>query len=279
MNKDKLRDLCLNLSKKSGLSFNVVQTQYFLESILKRISMSDENKNFIFKGGFLLSNMIGIGYRSTVDIDFLINRFELTENNILQKLRKIFEQQTIDGVVYEVQNIEPIRDEDEYGGYRVKVLCKLGNIRQVVPLDIATGDPITPGEIEYGYKSLFSDESFEICAYNIETILAEKIHTIFIRGIFNSRSKDFYDVHILCCLKREMIDIACLREACIMTFKHRGTGFVVSDILGVLYTLEREADLHVRWKAYQKRFSYASEVEFQDAIDSIKSILISIQEF
>ena len=87
MNKDKLRDLCLNLSRKSGLSFNIVQTQYFLESILKRISVSDENKNFIFKGGFLLSNMIGIGQRSTVDIDFLVNKFALTEDNILQKIQ------------------------------------------------------------------------------------------------------------------------------------------------------------------------------------------------
>lgn len=146
-----------------------------------------------------------------------------------------------------------------------------------MPLDIATGDPITPCEIAYEYKSLFGDEYFEICAYNIETILAEKIHTIFVRGIFNSRSKDFYDVHILYCLKREMINIDCLRGACLMTFKHRGTSFIVSDILEVLYTVERETDLHVRWKAYQKRFSYASNVEFQDTIDSIKSILISLR--
>lgn len=161
MNKDKLRDLCLNLSRKSGLSFNVVQTQYFLESILKRISVSDENKNFIFKGGFLLSNMIGIGQRSTVDIDFLVNKFALTEDNILQKIQTILSYDEKESVTYKVQKIEPIRHEDEYGGYRVTILCQLENIRQIVPLDIATGDPITPCEIEYEYKSLFGDKYFE----------------------------------------------------------------------------------------------------------------------
>ena len=277
MNKNKLRDLCLNLSRKSGLSFNIVQTQFFLESILKKISKSSESKNFIFKGGFLLSNMIGIGHRSTVDIDFLINKFALTEDNILQRVKDILECNLVDEVVYEVQKIEPIRHEDEYGGYRVTVLCKLENIRQVVPLDIATGDPITPCEIEYGYKSLFSDECFNICAYNIETILAEKIHTIFVRGIFNSRSKDFYDVYILCCLKREQIDYDNLREACKKTFAYRKTEFNISEIVDLLYTLQNEVDLHVRWKAYQKRFSYVSQIEFQDTINAIKTLIQFIQ--
>lgn len=276
MNKDKLRDLCLNLSKKSGLSFNVVQTQYFLESILKRISMSRENKNFIFKGGFLLSNMIDIGQRSTVDIDFLINKFALTEDNILHKIQTILSYDEKEEVTYKVQKIEPIRHEDEYGGYRVTILCQLENIQQMVPLDIATGDPITPYEIAYEYKSLFSDEYFEICAYNIETILAEKIHTIFVRGIFNSRSKDFYDVYILYCLKYDEIDFKNLREACEKTFKHRGVNFSVSDILNVLCMLENEKELYIRWKAYQKRFPYALDIEFQNTIRAIKKLVQSI---
>ena len=225
----------------------------------------------------MLSNMIGIGHRSTVDIDFLINKFALTEDNILQRVKDILECNLVDEVVYEVQKIEPIRHEDEYGGYRVTVLCKLENIRQVVPLDIATGDPITPCEIEYGYKSLFSDECFNICAYNIETILAEKIHTIFVRGIFNSRSKDFYDVYILYYLKREQIDYDNLREACKKTFAYRKTEFNISEIVNLLYTLQNEADLHVRWKAYQKRFSYVSQIEFQDTINAIKTLIQFIQ--
>lgn len=119
--------------------------------------------------------------------------------------------------------------------------------------------------------------SFNICAYNIETILAEKIHTIFVRGIFNSRSKDFYDVYILCCLKREQIDYDNLREACKKTFAYRKTEFNISEIVDLLYTLQNEVDLHVRWKAYQKRFSYVSQIEFQDTINAIKTLIQFIQ--
>ena len=214
MNKDRLRAICQKLSKETGLSFNAIQTHYFLESILEKISNSDENENFIFKGGFLLANVIGIRQRNTVDIDFLIRRFSLTEENIKQRFEKIFQSGNDNGITYEIQKIEEIRKEDEYGGFRITVLCRLENIRQIIPLDIATGDPITPSEISYEYKSIFSNSLFEICAYNIETILAEKIQTVYQRGIFNSRSKDFYDIYILYHLKKEEIDFEHLKEAC-----------------------------------------------------------------
>ena len=207
MNKDKLRAKChQKLSKETGLSFNALQTHYFLESILEKIADSDENENFIFKGGFLLANVIGIRQRSTVDIDFLIRRFSLTKENIEQRFTKILQSGKDNGITYEIQKIEEIHKEDEYGGYRIKVLCRLDNIRQIIPLDIATGDPITANEISYEYKSVFSDSVFEICAYNIETMLAEKIQTVYQRGVFNSRSKDFYDIYVLYHLKKEEID-------------------------------------------------------------------------
>lgn len=95
MNKGKLRAVCQKISKETGLSFNAIQTHYFLESILEKIADSDENENFIFKGGFLLANVIGISQRSTVDIDFLIRRFSLTEENIEQRFKKFFRPEKI----------------------------------------------------------------------------------------------------------------------------------------------------------------------------------------
>ena len=269
MNKDKLRAICQKLSKETGLSFNAVQTHYFLESILGKIADSEENENFIFKGGFLLANVIGIRQRNTVDIDFLIRRFSLTEENIKQRFEKIFQSGKDMGITYEIQKIEEIRKEDEYGGFRITVLCRLENIRQIIPLDITTGDPITPSEISYEYKSIFDDSIFEICAYNIETILAEKIQTVYQRGVFNSRSKDFYDIYILYHLKKEEIDFERLEKACQNTFKHRSTIFNIDSILEVLNTLKAEKDLKIRWSSYQKRFSYAGEISFDDVIDTM----------
>ena len=277
MNKDRLRAICQKLSKETGLSFNAIQTHYFLESILEKISNSDENENFIFKGGFLLANVIGIRQRNTVDIDFLIRRFSLTEENIKQRFEKIFQSGNDNGITYEIQKIEEIRKEDEYGGFRITVLCRLENIRQIIPLDIATGDPITPSEISYEYKSIFSNSLFEICAYNIETILAEKIQTVYQRGIFNSRSKDFYDIYILYHLKKEEIDFEHLKEACQNTFKHRYTDFNIDSILNVLTGLKVEKDIKIRWSSYQKRFRYAEEISFDEAVNAVIEVVKNIR--
>jgi predicted nucleotidyltransferase component of viral defense system len=277
MNKGKLRAVCQKISKETGLTFNAIQTHYFLESILEKIADSDENENFIFKGGFLLANVIGIRQRSTVDIDFLIRRFSLTEENIEQRFKRILQTGKDNGITYEIQKIEEIHKDDEYGGFRIKILCRLENIRQVIPLDIATGDPITPNEISYEYKSIFSDKVFEICAYNIETMLAEKIQTVFQRGVFNSRSKDFYDIYVLYHLKKEEIDFGSLKKACQNTFKHRNTDFNIDSILGVLQNLKDEQDLKTRWKSYQKRFTYAEEVSFDDVISTAMELIEKIR--
>lgn len=277
MNKAKLRAICQKLSKETGLSFNAIQTHYFLESILEKIADSDENENFIFKGGFLLANVIGIRQRSTVDIDFLIRRFSLTEENIGQRFEKILQSGNDNGITYEIQKIEEIRKEDEYGGFRITVLCRLENIRQTIPLDIATGDPITPSEISYEYKSIFNDQFFEICAYNIETMLAEKIQTIYQRGIFNSRSKDFYDIYILYHLKKDEIDFESLKKACQNTFRHRSTDFSLDSILNTLNSLKAEKNLEIRWSSYQKRFAYAEEISFDNVIDTAIELVQNIR--
>ncbi|MGI6334432.1 MAG: nucleotidyl transferase AbiEii/AbiGii toxin family protein [Saccharofermentanales bacterium] len=277
MNKNKLRAECQKLSKETGLSFNAIQTHYFLESILEKIADSDESENFIFKGGFLLANVIGIRQRSTVDIDLSIRRFSLTEENIKNKLAKILQSGKDNGIIYEIQKIEEIHKEDKYGGYRIKVLCRLENIRQIVPLDIATGDPITPNEISYEYKSIFSNRIFEICAYNVETMLAEKIQTVYQRGVFNSRSKDFYDIYILYHLRKKEIDFESLKRACQNTFKYRNTDFNIEHILDVLQDLKDEEDLKIRWKSYQKRFSYAEEFSFEDVIGTAVKVIENIR--
>ena len=277
MNKNKLRAMCQKLSKETGLSFNAIQTHYFLESILEKIADSDDNESFIFKGGFLLANALGIRQRNTVDIDLLIRRFSLTEETIRQKFEKILQSGKDNGIAYEIQKIEEIRKEDEYGGFRITVLCRLENIRQVIPLDIATGDPITPSEIYYEYKSIFNDNFFEIYAYNIETMLAEKIQTVYQRGVFNSRSKDFYDIYILCHLKKDEIDFERLKKACQNTFRHRGTDFNVNSILNVLNNLKTEKDLKIRWSSYQKRFSYAEEISFENTIDTAIELVKNIK--
>ena len=279
MNKYKLRSICKKISDETGLSYNVIQTHYFLETILEKISKSDENQNFIFKGGFLLASFIGIKQRSTVDIDFLIRKFTLTKENISQKLEKILKHEVYEDINYEIKKVEEIRKDDEYGGFRIAIECKLDNIRQIILLDIATGDPITPKEIIYKYKSTFDDKIYEIYSYNIETILAEKIQTIYQRGVFNTRSKDFYDVYILFHLKKKEIDYEKLGVAFRNTFKHRSNKFNVVDILNVLGTLKGENDMLKYWSNYQDRFRYAKNISFHEVIDTIAELMMNLIEY
>ena len=44
------------------------------------------------------------------------------------------------------------------------------------------GDKITPREIKYTYKSMFSNETYIIMSYPNETSIAEKFESVIVRG-------------------------------------------------------------------------------------------------
>lgn len=276
MNKDKLKHLCHKKVNETNIDFSLIQSHYFFETILKRISLSDESKNFIFKGGFLLSNLVGIQQRNTVDMDISIKNFSLTEENIRLKFEKILNHESDDNISYEIKKITEIRKNDEYGGFKLLILCKLENIRHFVPIDVAVGDPITPLEISYQYKSVFEDKSYNIFSYNIETILAEKIQTIYQREFFNSRAKDFYDVYLLFSLKGKEIKLDVLKNALEKTFEYRKTHFNIEDIINKLTLLKEDDFLNKTWNNYVKNQDYIitkTDLDFNEVVETIKTLL------
>ncbi len=276
MNKDKLTSMCHKISNKTNLSFNEVMVYYFLESILKKLSSSSYGDNFIFKGGFLLSNVVGLDTRSTVDIDFLIRDSELSKGNITNILNDVLIATSSEDISYQIRNIVPIKKNDQYGGFRANILCKLENVRQNVPLDIATGDVITPHPVDYKFKSVFSSDDIEIKAYPIETMLAEKVQTIYTRGFLNSRSKDYYDLHILHKLKKTDIDKDILKKALERTFKYRETELDYDKIITLLEKLVEDKVFLKRWKAYQKKNAYV-QASFEEVIRSSVELLSGLK--
>ncbi len=272
MNKQKMTHLVHRVAEENNLNFNTTLVYFFLEAVLKRIAFSHEDR-FIFKGGFILSNIIGISQRTTVDMDVLINNHSMEQDALLQLLYKMLERNMEDGVVCKVGSIEPIREQDEYGGFRVKILCQLENIKQIIPLDIATGDPITPAPVAYEYKTLFDDRRIPLFCYNLETILAEKLHTIFARDIANSRNKDFYDVFILMKLRHEEIDKEKLREACRNTFNYRQTAMNTDELRNVMTRIEENSLMASRWNTYTKANDYAIGISFRDTINACKNLV------
>lgn len=277
MNKNKLTSMAHKIAKENNLSFNATLIYFFLEAVLKRIASSSASENFIFKGGFLLSNVIGVSQRTTVDMDMILKNYPMNQDAVMELIKETVSIDLEDGVICTVQDSEPIRDQDDYGGVRVKVLCQLENIKQIVPLDIATGDPVTPYPIKYEYETLFGDEKIPLMSYNLETMLAEKIHTIYVRGIANSRSKDFYDVYILMKLRSKEIDYLKIEAACKRTFKYRNTIFDKNEIHEVVNSIEGNSGMKARWNSFAKKNTFAKDIKFEDVIDSCRDLLNKIK--
>lgn len=272
MNKAKLTALCHKISKQTGLTFNSVMTYYFLEIILKKLSQSYYADHYIFKGGFLLSNVIGVESRSTVDIDFLFHKQTLSEENVQQQLEEILTESK-DDIQFSIQSISSIKESDNYGGYRATILCQLENIKQIIHLDIATGDIVTPHPVTYAYKAIFNDESFSIIAYTIETILAEKLQTIYSRNFLNSRSKDFYDVYILSKLKKNDIDFRQLNVACQRTFSYRETELDYNEIVQLMESFKADPIQQQQWQNYSNKYSYTKGISFSEILDEIVNLV------
>lgn len=266
ISKNALQARINNLSSKTGVHQNILLKAFFFDAFLKRLAASKYAQNFVFKGGFLLSSALGVNQRSTMDMDFLIQKMELKEETIVKVLTDICEVNVDDPVRFEWEGIEAIRQEDRYGGFRVMLLGRLENIKETVPIDIATGDPITPQAIIHQYKCLLDDEVLSFQAYNFETILAEKLQTILVRGILNSRSKDFFDLFIIHQLRWESVDQQALKEAFSATCAYRGTHFSLSEALRIIDDIKSDKQMEQRWEIYRKKNKFVGDISFQDSL-------------
>ena len=279
MNKAKVNAMIRKQSEESGVSINTLLLLYFFETFLEGMAESKYKTNLIIKGGFLLSSMLGIETRTTMDMDMALANRTLDENTAKEIFDEIALVASKDEINFEVQSISEIKIEDKYPGFRVSILGRLENIRQPFSVDIATGDPITPEAIEYRYKSIFdSSREIKVLSYNLETIIAEKLETAVSRKTDNSRSKDFYDLYIVFSLMMDSVDVDLLREATEKTFGYRRTEFSVEGIITDLENIREDAGFKRRWDTYCKRNEYVDDVDFDDVIKKIEASVLEIYE-
>lgn len=267
-NAKSLMDKSRNLAATYNITANEVLQNYMFERILERLSISEYKNNFILKGGLLLSSIMGIDTRTTMDMDTCIKGINLTDEQLYKVLKEILNIDVGDNVSFEIKNFEPIREEDDYGGLRYNIIAKFDNIKVNLSIDIATGDLITPCEIEYDYKMIFEDRSLKIMTYNIESIIAEKFQTVISRGILNSRMKDYYDLYYLLTYKE--ISKKNLKNAIIRTFEKRETD--INDIDRVLTEIKTSDFIKELWITYSKQHAYANNIEFEQVINVIQKI-------
>jgi predicted nucleotidyltransferase component of viral defense system len=268
-----LKSKIKNLALKNKIPAQAVLQHFMLERLLERITVSKYRDIFILKGGMLIASMIGIGSRTTMDMDATLRGYPLSEETIRDIFTDICAISLDDDVVLTLNYIIPIRDEDEYGGYRLAVTARYEMINTPLKIDITTGDIITPEAILYSFHSSFEEKSIETWAYNIETVLAEKVETILRRSVLNTRPRDFYDVYILMKTHQRMIDKDIFIAALNATAHKRGSLTALQDQKRILQGIQLDLLMRQRWDLYCKENFYANKIEFDDVINSLMEIL------
>ena len=270
MNSMQLKDKLKNISKEKKVDFNTLLRLYMYDRFIERLSVSKHKDNFILKGGFYLSTLFGVENRTTMDIDTAFRNANFNEETIVKMIKEIVSIEIDDDAKLSYLGISPIIDEDEYGGFRADIQIEIDNIKEKFHMDIATGDPITPKEINYKYKPILCDSYVKLWAYNIETVLAEKIETILSRVELNGRMRDFYDIYLIYTKDWSNINLEHFVKAIEKTFYKRE--YVGEPLLALDLIMDSDI-LKERWKSYQKKYEYARNIDFDEILICLEKII------
>ena len=276
INIESIKGKIRSLAQKNNLSSQEVLQIYFFERFLDRLSQSQYKKNFVIKGGLLISSLIGIENRTTMDMDTTIKGIALQEERIKEIVEEIININVDDGIKFEFKSLNYIREDDEYENFRVSLVAKVGRTKNPMKLDLTTGDAITPREIEYSYPCIFSKEAIKIMAYPLETVLAEKYETIIRRNITTTRMRDFYDLYTLYKLKKEEIDYGILKEAIKRTSSKRQSQEIMADYEEIIEDIRRDSYLKTLWEVYINENKYIGDLNFDKVIDAVNIITSKI---
>lgn len=255
-----------NIAKSNRADARILMRIYMMERFLERVANSPYSENFIIKGGILVTSMIGISMRSTMDIDTSIRNLNLSEEEALRIINKISKIDLQDGVTFNVKDVTGIMDDMEYPGIRVTMDAYLGKMIIPIKIDISTGDIITPRAIEYDYSLMLEERSIKLWSYNLETIFAEKLQTILARGILNTRMRDFYDVYTLMLRYEERINHEILKQAFEATCNKRNTTDIIISGMQILDIIINDDRLNNLWNSYQQKYLYARDIPFEAAV-------------
>ena len=277
MNAEQLKGKIRYFSQKTKLPSQEILQMYMFERILERLSTSKYSKNFILKGGLLISSMLGISERSTMDMDVTVRGIDMDESTICKTIQDILDIDGDDGISFVFKKIEPIREDDEYSNFRIHFNAVFGKINNPMKLDITTGDVITPNAIEYSYKSLFDDKAIPIMAYNIETVIAEKYETIIRRNIANTRARDFYDLYKFFNTYKNTIDKDLLKKALQNTARKRNSLAELNDALDIISEIRSEKYLKDLWDNYSASNAYSAHISFNDVVDNLLDVAVFLK--
>ena len=270
MNSMQVKEKLKNIAVKRNLEFNTLLRLYMYDRFIERLVVSKYRDNFILKGGFYLSTLFGLESRSTKDIDTAIKDANFTKENVEKMIKSIISIDINDGALISFIEIENIREEDQYGGFRVILNIKVDTIKENFQIDIATGDPITPKPIIYKYYPILGDSYVNVWSYNLETVIAEKLETILRRGEANSRIRDYYDLYLIYTKGWSDVKADNLRKAAAKTFEKRNYKGIIDETIAILKDSEI---IKSRWDSYEKKYDYATGIDYDEIMKCIEEIV------
>lgn len=265
--KDKVRNMARGDSAKAQLLIR----NYGMERFLERVSLSEHRDNFILKGGMLVSAMVGLENRATMDIDTSIRNMPLDTIAAKAMVEEIIAVPVDDNIRFEINDFGTIMDDAEYSGVRISLNAFLDATRIPLKIDISTGDAITPAAVNYQYKLMFEERYITLWAYNLETVLAEKIETVLSRSVLNTRLRDFYDLYVLQDTGLE-IDKATLAAALTATARKRGSEQALALYERTLDEIRISPLMREQWERYQGKNNYAAGIVWDDVISDIRAL-------
>lgn len=267
-----LKALVRNMSKGNSAKAQVIIRNYVMERFLERLSLSPYRSNLILKGGTLVAAMVGLDNRSTMDVDTTVKGMDLSAESVREIIGGITAVEIDDGMTFEIEGIESIMDEADYPGIRVMMMAMLETMRTPLNIDFSADDVITPHEVTYSFNLMFEERAISILAYNLETILAEKLETLLSRGTANTRMRDFYDIYVLEDSQMSSISKETFRSAFAVTISKRGSSAVAADSDLILSEIELDSGLIALWASYQCKFDYSADVSWEMAIGAVKRL-------
>ena len=277
MTSEKLKGKIKSFSEKNNLKAQEVLQMYFFERFLARLEKSKYRVNFIIKGGFLISSIIGIQNRTTMDIDTTIKGLPVKEEIIKEIILEILNIEVNDEIEFVLGKIENIREISEYENYRLHLTANFEKIKNPLKIDITTGDVIIPSEIEYSYETIFK-EKLNILVYSLETLIAEKYETIIKRNITTTRLRDFYDIYMIFKLKNDKIDVNNLKQAIWETAKNRNSMEEILESKEILEDIKNDEYLNKQWNIYKKENKYVDNIQFSEILKLLNKIADIVQE-
>lgn len=271
-NKDSLKAKAKNLAKKYNIDSSYILQTYMFEALLKRISVSKYSDNLIIKGGFLLSSLFGVDYRTTLDLDTTLKGVPLEKESIEKILNEIINIDVGDNIKMSIFSIKDIRVEEKYPRFSVHINADFEGVKKHLLIDITTGDVITYREIKFSYKTIFDESVINIMTYNMETIIAEKFEAVLSKNIENTRMKDYYDLYVFSTLKWNVVDKVLLKKAIYNTCNKRNSINYLNNSAEYISLVANDSKIKGLWERYQNNYSYAKNITFEDTIDAINKI-------